>query len=193
MEAIIGLILLIGVGLFTYAKFFRKDSDSAALTLSVGDVQGVQTQAVTDGVDGVFVHFIGLEIQPTEGDRLVFAFGGRVINLLDNTGNELLEGQEVPVGSYNWIRLSAVNDESSVQIGEVKHSLTIPSGEQSGLKLNSGFVVGENGADFTIDFNLEKSLINPGNQGYKLKPVLKLIDNLAPIDEDSDEETPVEG
>ena len=174
MVILLGLLLAGGLGYLIYNKFIRKDSDSAGLTLSVGDVQGVQTQAVADGVDGVFVHFIGLEIQPTEGDRLVFAFGGRVINLLDNTGNELLEGQEVPVGSYNWIRLSAVNDESFVQVGEVKHSLTIPSGEQSGLKLNSGFVVGENGADFTIDFNLEKSLINPGGQGYKLKPVLKL-------------------
>lgn len=192
MVILLGLILVGGLGYLIYNKFIRKDSDSAPLTLSVGDVQGVQTQAITDGVDGVFVHFTGLEIQPKEGERLSFAFGGKVINLLDNTGNELLEGQEVPVGSYNWIRLEVVNAESSVQIGEVKHSLTVPSGEQSGLKLNSGFVVGEDGADFTIDFNLEKSL-KLGNDGYKLKPVLKLIDNLAPIEQDSDEESTIEG
>ncbi|MHA2402106.1 MAG: DUF4382 domain-containing protein [Candidatus Kariarchaeaceae archaeon] len=167
------VILGLGIAYFIYKRLKNK----AKLTLSVGDVQGVQTQAATDGVTGVFINFTGLEIQPSEGERLTFEFESKVINLLDNDG-KLLEGQEVPVGSYNWIRLLAVNTDSHVQVGEVRHSLVIPSGDQTGLKLNRGFRVGTNGADFTIDFNLEKSLINPGGKGYKLKPVLGLIDNL---------------
>ena len=175
--ALIGLVIL---GAFiAYKKFFSKN-DTASLTLSVADAQSVQVQDV-ENVDGVFVNFKGLEIQPKEGDRLSFEFDAKVINLMDNTGNELLKSQDVPVGEYNWIRLKAVTADSYVVFEGVEESLDIPSGDQSGLKLNRGFRVGDEGADFTIDFNLNKSLINPGKQGWKLKPVLSLIDNLNPI------------
>lgn len=176
MEIVIGLVVL-GVAFIAYKKFFSKN-DTASLTLSVADVQSVQSQDVTENVDGVFVNFKGLEIQPKEGDRLSFEFDAKLINLMDNTGNELLEDQDVPVGEYSWIRLNAVTADSYVVFEGVKESLNIPSGDQSGLKLNRGFRVGAEGADFTIDFNLEKSLVNPGKQGWKLKPVLGLIDNL---------------
>ena len=178
MEAVVIGLVVLGVAFIAYKKFFSKDD--ASLTLSVADVQSVQSQDVIENVDGVFVNFKGLEIQPKEGDRLSFEFDAKIINLMDNTGNELLDGQEVPVGEYSWIRLNAVTADSYVIFEGVKGSLEIPSGDQSGLKLNRGFRVGEEGADFTIDFNLNKSLINPGKQGWKLKPVLSLIDSLSP-------------
>lgn len=183
MEALFGLVVVLSVAYFAYKKIFKKDNTTAPLTLSASDVEGVVvTQAATDGVEGVFVNFTGLEIQPAEGERLSFEFGAKVINLMEME-NKLLDEQEVPVGQYNWIRLKAVTADSKVVFNGVEQPLDIPSGDQSGLKLNRGFRVGEEGADFTIDFNLNKSLINPGGkQGWKLKPVLGLIDNLGPVD-----------
>jgi hypothetical protein len=65
----------------------------------------------------------------------------------------------------------------------VQYSLWIPSGDQTGLKLVRGFVVPAGGsADFTIDFDLRKSVNKSQGQGncqdvYKLKPALRIVDN----------------
>ena len=64
------------------------------------------------------------------------------------------------------------------------HSLYIPSGANSGLKLNRGFNVPAGGtASYTIDFDLRKSVHYPGNldpsnpeDDYFLRPTLRLVD-----------------
>jgi hypothetical protein len=59
----------------------------------------------------------------------------------------------------------------------------IPSGSQTGLKLVRGFHLPADGiADFTIDFDLRKSVNYPEGQGkcaenYKLKPALRIVSN----------------
>jgi len=113
----------------------------------------------------------------------------REIDLLALQGWEsevLLDEVEVPAGRYNWIRLK-VNaergkDDSYIQFdldGDDVESLWIPSGAETGLKLVQGFVVPAGGdADFTIDFDLRKSVHNPlGFPDYILRPALRLVDN----------------
>ncbi|WP_291319195.1 DUF4382 domain-containing protein [Desulfonatronospira sp.] len=113
----------------------------------------------------------------------------RKIDLLalhSGLSEELLGEEEVKAGRYNWIRLK-VNAErgekdSYIQFdadGKETESLRIPSGAQTGLKLVQGFVVPAGGhADFTIDFDLRKSVIDPqGHDDYFLKPTLRLVDN----------------
>lgn len=59
----------------------------------------------------------------------------------------------------------------------------IPSGDESGLKLNRGFDMPVGGAvDFTVDFDLRKSVnglkLNGNCAGhYKLRPTLRIVDN----------------
>jgi hypothetical protein len=63
--------------------------------------------------------------------------------------------------------------------GGAGHELTIPSGMQSGLKLNRGFDVPAGGsADFTIDFDLHKSVHMTGSGSYMLRPTLRMVDNI---------------
>lgn len=60
-----------------------------------------------------------------------------------------------------------------------EHELRVPSGSESGLKLIRGFTVASGGAtNFTVDFDLRKSVVGPKSDGYHLKPVLRLVDNL---------------
>ena len=50
---------------------------------------------------------------------------------------------------------------------------------QSGLKLNRGFDVPAGGsADFTIDFDLHKSVHMTGSGSYMLRPTLRMVDNI---------------
>ena len=118
------------------------------------------------------------------------------LDLLVLTGGEaepLLETFVLPAGRYNWIRLMVDTDgeddscidvdmDGMVGMGAMCHELTIPSNDQTGLKLNRGFVVPAGGsADFTIDFDLRKSVHFTGNDPvtgeYMLRPTLRLADN----------------
>jgi hypothetical protein len=90
-------------------------------------------------------------------------------------------------GDYDWIRLKVNADcdviDSYIEINNIIHSIQIPSGSQTGLKLVRGFNLPADGiADFTIDFDLRKSVNYPQGQGncsgnYKLKPALRMVSN----------------
>lgn len=117
-------------------------------------------------------------------------------DLLALTGGEaelLLDTFVLPAGRYNWIRLMVdtdgeddscidVDKDGMIGTGAMCHELTIPSNDQTGLKLNRGFVIPAGGsADFTIDFDLRKSVHFTGNDPvtgeYMLRPTLRLADN----------------
>ncbi len=111
----------------------------------------------------------------------------RCIDLLELEGTKsasLLSGVVLDAGNYTWLRLAAdaergVDDSLFVpNDGTVGVSLYIPSGSQSGLKLNSGFTILAGGSHkFVIDFDLRKSVNDPkGFPDYRLKPSLRLID-----------------
>lgn len=155
---------------------------TGTLTLSI-------TDAPIDGASAVVVEFTGVELKPASGGRVVFDFDTpRQIDLLALQGNDstpLLDGVEVPAGDYNWIRLKVNASRGTLDSyvereDTTKEPLFIPSGEQSGLKLHSGFTVAQGSiADFTIDFDLRKSVHDPvGQEGYFLRPALRLVDNL---------------
>jgi hypothetical protein len=154
---------------------------------------GRMTLRVTDSpvasAERVVVEFTGVELKPLNGDAEVFEFSPRQIDLLalDGGGSEtLLSDEELPAGQYEWIRLkvNAGRDASDsfieLEDGAI-HPLFIPSGTQTGLKLIRGFTIGAGSThNFTIDFDLRKSVVHPPGLGepYLLKPVLRLVDNL---------------
>jgi hypothetical protein len=155
---------------------------------------GRLTLRITDSpvteAERVVVQFTGLEIKPRDAaEPEVFTFTPRQIDLLalDGGGSETLLADELlPAGEYEWIRLqvNAGRDasDSFIELEDgSRHPLFIPSGNQTGLKLIRGFTIGVGGTnDFTIDFDLRKSVIHPPGLGepYLLKPVLRLVNNL---------------
>lgn len=115
--------------------------------------------------------------------RLTFNFSTpRQIDLMQQqNGNSasLLNGVSLPTGRYAWIRLMVDTSKSTITLADGSvHTLTIPSGDETGLKLVHGFTVAEGGVvDFTIDFDLRRS-ITLANGQYVLKPVLRIMDNV---------------
>jgi|SRR5215469_1602625 len=104
------------------------------------------------------------------------------IDLLKQQGGNsasLLNGVSLPAGHYEWIRLKLATTNCctiTLTDGSV-HPLTVPSGDESGLKLVHGFTVAAGGAvNFTIDFDLRRSVVLENGQ-YHLKPVLRITDN----------------
>jgi len=77
-------------------------------------------------------------------------------------------------GTYDQLRL-VLKDDSTIKIDGEIFDIKIPSGEQSGLKLNGPFeIVKGKLFRINIDFIAEKSVLWTKGQGYKLKPVIQI-------------------
>lgn len=161
------------------------DSDSTG-TMSLG-----LTDAPVTDLAVAQLNITSVEVKPAEGDSVSIELATPVdINLLDFQGGrvaQLFEGQEFPAGQYQWIRLHLGEDPYVVEASDPNQTqefLFLPSGRQTGLKLQGGFVIPAGGsADFTIDFDVKKSIFNAGGQGsgnnkYMLKPAHRLVDNV---------------
>ena len=145
------------------------------------------TDAPIDQATQVVVQFTAIELKPRNGSSVVINLASpQSIDLLALQNGEtatLLDQHTIAAGEYDWVRL-AVNAEfdnvydSYIVFDNLQHELFVPSGAQTGLKLNQGFTVAEGQtARFVIDFDLRKSIVEPvGQPGYFLKPTLRLID-----------------
>ncbi len=151
-------------------------SDSTAnLTLGLTDAPFGEAQSVTVAFDSITLQ--GPERTVIEFDEPM------IIDLLDFQNGEriiLLDEQELEPGEYQFIRLGVVEALSSIEVNGEVFDLTIPSGEQSGLQLNRGFTLGvATTSDFTIDFDVRRSVVRQGNGEFRLRPTLRLVDSLA--------------
>ncbi len=163
------------------------DGGTGSLTVGIAD-------APVDSMQHVYVEFSGVQIHSADGATIEVDYGKdtKQIDLLALQGGlreYLLEGNSLGTGQYNWIRL-AVNAEADGKLDSYvvtdtgSYELRIPSGSETGLKLNTPFTIYEDKeTDFTIDFDLRKSVHNPdGQMGplgavYLLRPTLRLLDS----------------
>ncbi len=161
------------------------------VSASTGTITLGITDAPVDNAEKVVVRFTGVELLPPEGgtgSSKTFTFTTpKTIDLLALQGglrDNLLNGEEIPAGQYGQIRLlvQAEHDnvmDSYISINGAQHELRIPSGNQTGLKLVHNFSVESGSAtDYTIDFDLRKSVVFSPGQGYLLKPVLRLVETV---------------
>jgi len=149
------------------------------------------TDAPVDSAEEVVVQFTGVEIlSADEGgtNQLITFTEPKTIDLLALQGGVrelLLDGEELPTGQYGQIRLLVQAEldtvfDSYITIDGAQNELRVPSGSETGLKLVHNFELGSDAStDFTIDFDLRKSIVFAPGQGYMLKPVLRLIETEA--------------
>lgn len=163
-------------------------SDSGTLNLSV-------TDAPVDNADAVFVTFTGVELRSGGDAPIVITFDEPIgLDLLQLQGDQsafLIQGQELPAGVYDEVRLRVAGEANSacnagngpydsyITINGNDEPLIVPSGATSGYKVKGGITIaaGQRG-DYTVDFDLRKSIAERGSTGcYNLKPVLRVVDN----------------
>ena len=155
---------------------------AAMMRLSVADAPPA------DGAPHVVVVFTGVELTGNGGNPVTITFATpKSIDLVTQSGTASAElfDQPIPPGSYGQVRLMVsadgnADDSYIVLADGSMHGLIIPSGDQTGLKLVSGFTVPSSGVvDYTIDFDLRQAITCPPGQGPAclLKPALRLVDN----------------
>lgn len=155
-------------------------------TLSIGI-----TDAPVDEAAAVVIAMTEFEFKPV-GDEPPFTVAvegaPRQLNLLDFTNGDseiIIDGEEVPAGDYEWLRIYFDEAASFVQLETdgTMYPLFIPSGAQTGYKLVQGFTVPLNDSVlYMIDFDVRKSLIEPpglggptGNRTFLLRPTARIV------------------
>ncbi|NND15091.1 MAG: DUF4382 domain-containing protein [Eudoraea sp.] len=101
------------------------------------------------------------------------------VNLLELTNGitETLVNTEVPVGTYDLLRIYVKGVNVVLQDGETL-DLKVPSGSQSGIKVFIKpplAVAGGLTADLLLDWDVSRSFVRRGNSpmGFNFKPVIK--------------------
>lgn len=167
-------ILLLGmVILFSCSKSTSTNPDKASIVVYLTDAPS-SFDAVNIVVTQVSVHMAGndsLSGWQTISDTTA---NYDLLNL-QNGANVLFANHELPAGQYTQIRL-IIGNGSNVVVNGITYPLTIPSGSQTGIKLNHTFTI-VNGEVYQLllDFNAEKSIIQTGAGQYKLNPVIRVV------------------
>ncbi|WP_052181137.1 DUF4382 domain-containing protein [Alistipes sp. ZOR0009] len=127
----------------------------------------------------VLVDIQGVEynVSGNDGDWKVLPLSRTgVYNLLDfrNGVDTLLAGAEISAGKISQIRLKLGENNSVVTKSGETISMKVPSGSESGLKLNLHAEL-KAGITYvlTVDFDAAKSVVKEGNGKYSLKPCLR--------------------
>jgi hypothetical protein len=166
---------------------------------STGTTSLSLTDAPIDEALDVTVRFDGVEFQPNDGDRFMLYLADTTgtcevvddqdsanpceVNLLDYQGIDritIVDRATMPAGQYSWLRLILNDEPGSITLKSgSQFDLRVPGGGETGLKLHSGFIVAVgNHTDYTIDFDLRKSVHDPvGSPEYILRPTLRIMDN----------------
>lgn len=94
---------------------------------------------------------------------------------LSNGAMALFANHTLDPAHYTQIRLK-VTDECNVVVDGTPYDLKIPSGEQSGIKINHQFEIqpGET-YKLLLDFDAERSIHQKGNGDYQMQPVIRAV------------------
>lgn len=135
------------------------------------------------GYDSVNVVVTEVSVHMADADS---ASGWKVVNdstrtfdllTLRNGAWEVLGDAMLDAGHYTQIRLK-LGSGSTVVVDGVAHPLEVPSGLQSGLKLNHEFTIESNALyELTLDFDATRSIVHTGDDRYILSPVIRIVAN----------------
>jgi hypothetical protein len=149
-----------------------------------GSGNGTLVVRLTDapaGYDAVKIAVDSVRVHLDTGDSVsgwhTISRSPAMYDLLQFVGGRdtiIAEG-EIPAGYYSQIRLY-IGVGSNVVVDGATHPLEIPSGSQSGLKLNlQANIIGGVTYVLVLDFDASRSIVVTGNGRYMLKPVIKLL------------------
>jgi hypothetical protein len=101
-----------------------------------------------------------------------------IYNLLDlqnGIDTTVVDSTFIPAGKVSQIRFVLGPDCSVMTSDSVLHDLKVPSGEQSGLKINvhKSIPLGQ-ALHVLLDFDAEKSIKQTGNGNFMMKPVIRV-------------------
>lgn len=151
-----------GTGTLQVAMVDAPALDIASLDVTISKVQ---THVTDPGNAG----------DTNEADFKTLSSGAQTINLYPGTvkAEALLGSGALPSGHYSQVRLFVTSATVTNKAGQT-FPVTVPSGSQSGLKVNVDYTINSNNINTVLlDFDIAHSLVQEGNGQYRLKPVIR--------------------
>ena len=147
--------------------------NSTRLQVKMTDAPAVYQEVNVD-IESVSVHYGD---STDSGMWMDLATNSGIYNLLElqnDVSVVLADENGLPPGEIGQMRL-LLGEENTVVVDSVAFDLKTPSAQQSGLKINLDFVL-EPGKQYMIllDFDAGKSVVEQGNGGFLLKPVIRV-------------------
>ena len=169
------LALFMGIALFASCSDDDNNSDNSAEGTSRMSVKLVDAPGDYDAVN-IDVQDVVIKYEGDEAEYSVGEVDAGIYDLLELTGGQsadLAINEEIPAGEVSQIRLILGTENTVVVDGETI-DLQTPSAQQSGLKINLNETL-EDGIlyEYVLDFDVEESIVEQGNGGYLLKPVIR--------------------
>lgn len=158
----------------TGCESMGNEADFGTLTVEMTDAPIDSADAVNVAIQRVEVHN-----QADNEGWVVLNEVNKTYNLLAlvNGATTVLGSKELEAGTYNQIRLILAPDGHSIVIEGQEYSMMVPSGAQTGVKLNINAEI-EPGIEYTmlLDFDASRSVVQAGQNNpavkYLLKPVI---------------------
>jgi hypothetical protein len=134
--------------------------------------------------DSLTINILRIEIHGTGSDSAnnkwqVISDSSQTVNIMDLTNGKtkLIGTKDLEPGTYNQIRL-ILGSENTVSVNGNSYPVKIPSGQQSGLKININTNINLTQGktiDLLLDFNAANSVHRTGNGRYMMKPVIHAV------------------
>lgn len=158
------------IALFAWGCSTGTDSGTGTMQVKMHDNPG--------DYDEVNISVERVEVNRIQGDQgwETISEPNEVYDILELINGEfaVLADAELETGTYNQIRL-ILDDNNSVMIDGETFPLTVPSGAETGLKLNINAEI-EEGVVYVLllDFDADRSVVKRGVQDeYNLRPVIR--------------------
>lgn len=165
------MMLLLAGAVFTGMTSCKNDKGSGHLQMRLMDAPSPYA------FDAIYLDVVGVEVNVSHDNTnewITMHSTAGVYNLLTlvNGADVLLVNEDIPAGRIEQVRLVLGGGNTIVVDGRT-HPLTIPSGQESGLKINVHQDV-EADASFTLmlDFDAAHSIVLTGAGEYHLQPVI---------------------
>ncbi len=178
------MLLLVMGGLISCSDSTSTDTEPGTLRLVLvdapADMEGVESLEIV--FDKILIHRASGEEDPVDGWITIMydtlPVERRTFDLMDLVNGHfgILCEKELEAGTYTQIRIML--ESATLIVDGEPQNLTIPSGDQTGIKLVGGFKIDPNViTEFTLDFDVAKSLHEapPGSGDYILRPTIRLV------------------
>ena len=164
---IVAALMLIGLSVQQMAC--KKDVSDGSISVSITDAPADYQE--------VNVEVIGLEVNHEKEGWLTIPIKAGIYNLLELQNNVtvlLADEVRIPTGAITQMRLILGTNNSLVSTTGT-YSLKVPSGAETGLKVNVNQVIAPKGnLQIVLDFDAFASIVVQGNGSFSLKPVIKI-------------------
>lgn len=172
-KIILGLTGLMGM-LFLFNSCKKDNGGTGNIIIRLTDAPGKYQQVNVD-IQKISVHLVPNSGSASWIDLPTKSGVYDLIKLQNGIDTTIVNTSQLAAGKITQMRL-ILGTNNTVMADSAMHSLTVPSGSETGIKLIGKLVVDPNQTlNVLLDFDANESVIETGSNTFQLKPTIKTL------------------